>query len=69
MNWLVSSGEVGSWFCSSVVRIVRNVLYSDWTDAETALEVLLDEDALLAEFESSLNYWSGATDVAHDGLP
>jgi hypothetical protein len=31
--------------------MVRKVLYSDWTEAEIALELLLDDDALLAEFE------------------
>jgi len=34
--------------------MVRNVLYSDWTDAETALELLLDDEALLAELDALL---------------
>jgi len=29
-------------------------LYSDWTDAETALVLLLDDDALLAELDELL---------------
>jgi hypothetical protein len=29
--------------------MVRKVLYCDWTEAETALELLLDDEALLAE--------------------
>src|SRR5215475_1328772 len=61
VNWLVSSGSSGFWFCSCVVSSVRKV----WKLLAT---VVFDDDVLLVELVAALVAVTGAVVVASTAI-